>query len=61
MEMIHRIPEELREYVQWVCWKIVKRKEKGRVKKIKVPFDPKNGQPAPKHKDMANHSYKSLW
>ena len=46
MEMIHRIPEELREYAQWVCWKIVKRKEKGRVKKIKVPFDPKNGQPA---------------
>ena len=36
--MIHRIPEELREYAQWVCWRIVKRKEKGRVKKIRKNY-----------------------
>ena len=45
--MIHRIPEELKEYAQWVCWKYVKKRDKkGRMKKVKVPFNPRTGDPA---------------
>lgn len=44
---LEAVPEELRQYLQWVVWKAAKiTKHDGTVKITKVPFNPKTGKPA---------------
>lgn len=44
---LEAVPEELRQYLQWVVWKAAKiTKRDGTVKITKVPYNPKTGKPA---------------
>jgi len=40
---INNIPQQLRDYPHWVCYKLI---DKGESKLAKVPYDPKTGHPA---------------
>lgn len=40
---IDNIPQQLREYPNWVCYKLI---DKGESKLTKIPYDPKTGRPA---------------
>ncbi len=56
--MVHRYPEELKDYAQWVCWRFAKRKQKnGRIKKTKVPFNPQTGEMAQVNEPLSWGTY----
>lgn len=40
------IPRALRECAQWVVWKTFIKRQGKKVKKVKMPYDPKTGKPA---------------
>lgn len=42
--MYERVPQELKELPQWVCWRLVE--DPGKDRKKKIPVDPRTGGPA---------------